>query len=157
MATDYRIYSHPENSFLESDENAILRIRFLKGKMNPEDVSFDEMINSDLTLISVEFRNGKVLREDGFKTESGEVEKYFVEFFDDYSSSGDIIDYFMNPESDYRITDSDGTIIRLSSDDVKRFEHEDDSFPNRRDSNGTRFEIISFPRIFQKIMAKKEK
>lgn len=100
--------------------NAILHIKHLVK--NDEDVFFEDMIDSENNLISIDFLNGKTLSESGFSKVNVSSDKYYLEFFDnvDYKN---IIDYLENDNSDFRVTCQDGTIIRPSLKDLEYYEY----------------------------------
>ena len=108
-----------EGTFQESYDNAILRIKFSSDIIGRETISFEELINREDCFIRIDFPDGHSLMEHEFKIMNLPEEKMFVEFFDSYRRNN-LISYFSQEKSDYRVTDSNGTVIRLAHSDIKK-------------------------------------
>ena len=101
-------------------KHAVLKIKSLVKE--DEECFFEDMINSESNLISIDFSNGKSLTEVGFSKSNISISKYYVDFFDDYGNR-DIIDYMKDENSNFRVTDCEGCIIRPSINDLERLEY----------------------------------
>lgn len=101
----------------KSTGSAVLKVKYLGEKMNPEVDSFEDIVTSSNTSIKIDFNDGISLMEDNFKRHDVLIEKFFIDFFDNYKNV-DFMDYLSNEDSDFRVTTSDGVIIRLSKDDM---------------------------------------
>ena len=77
--------------------------------------SFEEIITDENNCIKIDFINGKSFLEEKYNRTNERVDNLFVEFFDVIED--DIITYFLDENSDYRVTDSEGTIVRTSKED----------------------------------------
>lgn len=102
--------------------HAVLKIKSLVKE--DEDCFFEDMINSESNLISIDFSNGKSLTEVGFSKSNVNISKYYVDFFDDYGNR-DIIDYMKDENSNFRVTDDEGCIIRPSINDLEELKYID--------------------------------
>lgn len=117
MAIGYR--KTVEQPFAESNDNAILRMKFATKIIGMETIPFEELVNREDCFIRIDFPDGHSLMEHEFKMMNVPEEKLFVEFFDTYQRKN-LIPYFSRDESDYRVTDSNGTVLRLAHADIKR-------------------------------------
>lgn len=97
-------------------KTAVLKVKYIHHEMNPEAISFESYISSPNTSIKIDFPNGKSLMEKGFRSIEMPLNKFYIEFFDDFDSKN-MMDYLLNKDSDYRVTTYDGTVIRLSKKD----------------------------------------
>lgn len=120
----------------KSTGSAVLKVKYLGEKMNPEVDSFEDIVTSSNTSIKIDFNDGISLMEDNFKRHDVLIEKFFIDFFDNYKNV-DFMDYLSNEDSDFRVTTSDGVIIRLSKDDMVLVDgNQDDPKPKgKHDSN----------------------
>ncbi len=98
-------------------KTAVLKVKYIHHEMNPEAIVFENYISSPNTSIKIDFPNGKSLMEKGFRSIEKPIEKFYIEFFDEYDSKN-MMDYLLNKKSDYRVTTYDGTIIRLCKKDL---------------------------------------
>lgn len=97
--------------------HAVLKVKHLSNNSEKE-VLFEDMIEDDNTLISIDFSNGKTLCENGFSKVHTSSDKYYLEFFDDFDYKN-IIDYLEDDNSNFRVTDVYGTIVRPSFNDLE--------------------------------------
>ena len=109
--------------FVESDDHAILRMKFASQIVGMEIIPFEELINREDCFIRIDFPDGHSFMEHEFKKVNLPEEKYFVEFFDTYHRSN-LMDYFSKETSNYRVTDSDGTVIRMAHIDNRSIQEE---------------------------------
>lgn len=91
---------------------ALLKVKCICHPINPESIPFEDYISSPNTSIKIDLFDGRSLMEKGFRSHEVPMEKFYIEFFDRYPT-GDMMDYLMNSNSDFRVTSLDGTIIRL--------------------------------------------
>lgn len=117
--------------------NAVLKVKYLSDSFNPETELFEDIVTSPKTIIRIDFNDGVSLMEDNFKSTEVPTTKFYIEFFDNYKNK-DFIDYLSSSNSDFRVTTSDGTVIRLSHDDMMFL---DDNKPkttlkNKNENNG---------------------
>lgn len=102
---------------------ALLKVKYIRHDMNPESVPFEEFINSSNTSIKIDFPDGRYLMEEGFRSVDSPLEKFYMEFFDEFDSRN-MMDYLSSEESDFRVTSMDGSVIRLSLDDYEAIPRE---------------------------------
>lgn len=102
--------------------HAVLKIKNLVKTDN--DCFFEDMISSDSNLISIDFPNGKSLTEEGFSKSNVSISKYYVDFFDDLDNK-DIMEYLEDENSNFRVVDDDGCVIRPSLNDLKELDYVD--------------------------------
>ena len=95
---------------------ALLKVKTVNHPMNPENMSFEDYIESPNTVIKIEFPDGKMLLEEHFRSTATPMERFYIEFFDECNRE-DMIAYLANPENNYRVTSLEGSIIRLSKED----------------------------------------
>ena len=139
----------------EQTEHATMKIKYKEGRMDTEKIPFEELISREDTLIRIDFPNGKSLVEKSYKKEIGETEKLYIEFFDKEEDT-EIMDYLLDEKSDYRVTNVEGTVIRLSKKDEKDFEKKETrkEEKTRRIPPRPSYDIFNW---FQKIAQKKGK
>ena len=99
-------------------DTMVLKIKYLDATYNSESLPFEEIISGDKSLVCINFSNGKSYIEKKFLENNNPVEKLFIELFDTIALD-DILDYLMNPTSNYRVTNQEGTIIRPSHEDYE--------------------------------------
>ena len=97
-------------------KTAVLKVKCIHHELNPEAIAFESYISSPNTSIKIDFPNGKSLMEKGFRSIEMPLNKFYIEFFDDFDSKN-MMDYLLDKNSDYRVTTFDGTIIRLCKKD----------------------------------------
>lgn len=102
--------------------HAILKIKHLSK--SGEDVFFEDMIEDEKNLISIDFLNGKTLSESGFSKVNTSTDKYYLDFFDNFDYKN-IMDYLDDDNSNFRVTDVYGTIVRPSHSDLKKLGYND--------------------------------
>ncbi len=95
---------------------ALLKVKTVNHPMNPENMSFEDYIESPNTLIKIEFPDGKALVEEKFRSASTPMDRFYIEFFDEINRD-DMISYLANPEQNYRVTSLEGSVVRLSKED----------------------------------------
>ncbi len=95
---------------------ALLKVKCINQSVNPESLPFDEYISSSKTSIKIDFPNGKSLMEREFRRINSSIDKFYLEFFEEYDPDN-FMSYLMNKDSNYRATSLDGTIIRLAHND----------------------------------------
>lgn len=107
---------------------ALLKIKCIHHPINPESVSFEELIMSSNTSVKIDFPDGKSLMEKGFRSHTVLIDKFYVEFFEEFDLEN-MLDYLVDEDSDFRVTSLDGSVIRLSHDDYQAIPREliDDS------------------------------
>ena len=86
-----------------------------RGDLDFISQTFEEIITDDNNCIKIDFINGKSFLEEKYNKNYNRVDKLFVEFFDDIGE--DIMTYFLEENSNYRVTDSEETIVRPSIED----------------------------------------
>lgn len=77
--------------------------------------TFEEIITDSTNYIKIDFINGKSFLEDQYSKRNNRVDKLFIEFFDLIEE--DIMTYLLDESKNFRVTDSDGTIVRPSIED----------------------------------------
>ncbi|MBR3211132.1 MAG: hypothetical protein IKF71_04275 [Bacilli bacterium] len=112
---------------------AILHVKCNEKMMSLEESSFEEFISSPDTFIKIDLLDGRSLIQDGYRSNFMPSERYYIEFYDSYSV-GDLLSYLMCPESDFRATSLDGTIVRMSQHDLKMIPKEVKNDPSREPS-----------------------
>ena len=95
---------------------ALLKVKYVSQPMNPENIPFEEFIESPNMLMKIDFADGKSLVEEKYKSVDAPIEKFYIEFFDEYNRD-DMISYLTDTNRNYRVTSSDGAVIRLSRED----------------------------------------
>ena len=104
-------------------ETAILKVKYPRHSINPESMSFEDYISSPNISIKIDLLDGRSMMEKDFRTIAAPIEKFYIEFFDSCSVD-ELMNYLTNPESDFRVTSMDGTIIRLSHKDNEMIPNE---------------------------------
>ena len=134
---------------------ALLKTKDIHHEINPESMPFEKYISSPDIAIKIDFPNGKSLLEKNFKSVAMPMNRFFIEFFEDYSVN-DIMNYLTNEASDYRVTSLDGTIIRLSHKDYSEI----DKINSKKNKNKKIKEFVFAEEklsFFQKIKRKMQK
>jgi len=96
---------------------ALLKVKYIRHSMNPESIPFEDLINSTNTSIKIDFPDGRFLMEKGFRSVNVPVQKFYLEFFDEYDLN-EMMDYLSSEESDFRATSLDGSVVRPSKSDL---------------------------------------
>ena len=107
---------------------AVLKVKNVYRVLLPESMPFEDYISSSNTSIKIDFPDGKSMMEKEFRKNTNPIQKFYLEFYDDISIDH-IMDYLVNSDSNYRVTDMDGTILRLSQEDQRLLS----SVPKKKD------------------------
>lgn len=110
---------------------ALLKVKCIHHSMNPESIPFEDYISSSNTSIKIDFQDGRSLMEKDFRTHSTLIDKFYLEFFEEYDFDH-MMDYLMNDESNFRVTSLDGSVIRLSHEDYKSIPKDLAEFPSKK-------------------------
>ena len=129
-------------------KTAVLKVKSIRNRVNPESVSFENYISSSRTSIKIDFPDGKSFMEKGFRSIEMPIDKFYIEFFE--YDQNQILDYLLNKNSNYRATSVDGTILRLSHKDEMAVLS--DSINDDSDKKLREFEFVDEKEsLFQKI------
>lgn len=120
----------------KSTGTAVLKVKYLGERINPEVECFEDVINSSNTSIKVDFNDGISLMEDNFKKLDVLMERFYIEFYDNYKNV-DFIDYLSNEDSDFRVTTGDGVVVRLSHDDLVLLDDNKPKTPLRKKNDNS--------------------
>lgn len=120
----------------KSTGTAVLKVKYLGERINPEVECFEDVINSSNTSIKVDFNDGISLMEDNFKKLDVLMERLYIEFYDNYKNV-DFIDYLSNEDSDFRVTTGDGVVVRLSHDDLVLLDDNKPKTPLRKKNDNS--------------------
>ncbi|MBP5678662.1 MAG: hypothetical protein J6X28_02390 [Bacilli bacterium] len=96
---------------------ATLKVKYIHP-INPESLPFEDFISSHDTSIKIDFPDGRSLMEHEFRKLNVPMEKFYLEFFDSYSMS-EMMEYLTRESSDFRATSMDGSVVRLSHQDME--------------------------------------
>ena len=110
---------------------ALLKVKCIHHSMNPESIPFEDYITSSNTSIKIDFPNGRSLMEKGFKSHTVLMDKFYIEFFDEFNPE-DMMDYLVNEQSNFRVTSLEGSVIRLSHEDYKSIPKELEEVPCKK-------------------------
>ena len=129
------------------NSTALLKVKCINQSVNPESLPFEDYISSSKTSIKIDFPNGKSLMEKNFKKIDSVIDKFYLEFYDEFNPD-DFMTYLLNKDSNYRATSLDGTILRLSHEDY------DESFSSSKNQTEKLEEFVFVEEkksFFQKI------
>ena len=117
MRKNVMIIAYDKDDYPPSEESGIMKLEHAGAISNQDDLVAAMLDNSPfvIDLKHVHMRRGTI-------NPNGPIQEFRLDFFDDYRKDPYLEDYLASDEADYRATRlSDGTIIRLSNEDYKRY------------------------------------